>query len=89
MPSINKYRKKPIVIEAVRWDGEDDDGFFEMLTNWGCRFDVLRNVRAILVQGLEGDMRCDFGSVIIKGTVGEFYTSKNLIFEATYDKVKD
>lgn len=90
MPA-QRFRKKPVEIDAVRWDG----------TNWGevCDFlgvpenghgdeETLRRDPSrmpVVIHTLEGDMRAELGDWIIKGVRGEFYPCKPDIFDATYE----
>jgi len=86
-----RYRKKPIVVEAMRLPDElDIDGrlkFEDWLTDSGraCRYvgDGLD------VPTLEGVMRASKGDYIIKGVKGEIYPCKPDIFEATYEEVEN
>ena len=86
--SIKKYRKKPVVIEAVQLvDGcavhmEKHIGFETpvRIGNDGKMF--------MLIQTLEGEMKAEENDFIIKGVEGEFYPCKPDIFEATYKEVK-
>ena len=80
-----KYRKKPVVIDAIQFTGtgesfeEIDDfvsgNFFPNDDGCGCT-----------IETLEGDMRASKGDYIIKGVNGEFYPCKPDIFEKTYEK---
>lgn len=87
---IKQYRKKPVVIEAVQWTGENLGeiiGFFQS----NQRFH-LRNVggwRELYVYTLEGQMLASIGDYIIKGVKGEFYPCKPDVFEATYEEVSN
>jgi len=79
-----KYRKKPIIIDAIQWDG---DNFNEIVYNFvgiicGQKNDFLD------IQTLEGVMRADKGDYIIRGIKGEFYPCKPDIFENSYDPVE-
>lgn len=78
-----KYRKKPVVIDAIRFNGEN----FNECKNWigTDNFDNTLNYPNILT--LEGTMEVSPGDYIIKGVKGEFYPCKPDIFEMTYDKV--
>lgn len=80
-----KYRKKPVVIEAVRWDGNNHKEVIGFAENkiW---FDSLGN---IWIATLEGDMVAQKGDYIIKGVQGEFYPCKPDIFAKTYEAIKD
>ena len=80
-----KYRKKPVVIEAVQWIGKNLNEIFEFIP--------LEYLDAHTIEGkleihtLEGTMIASINNWIIKGVQGEFYPIKNNIFEETYEKV--
>lgn len=88
-----KYRKKPVVIEAMHWDGYDDS--LKEINEW--MWSSLKPQRlfmdadggAIHVRTLEGNMLVSPGDYIIQGVQGEFYPCKPDIFDATYEKVED
>jgi hypothetical protein len=77
-----KYRKKPVVIEAIQWDGGNH---FEILRWMGGRY-ISTGVKGdhLHIPTLEGDMNASVGDYIIKGIQGEFYPCKPDIFLATY-----
>lgn len=77
-----KYRKKPVVIEAVKWTG---DNFKEMRLFIG--YHTFPRDGKLFINTLEGVMRAEIGDYIIKGVNGEFYPCKPDIFEKTYEKV--
>lgn len=79
-----KYRKKPVVIEAIIFDGEN---FQECKDFIGL--DNIDNTLSIPhIVTLEGIMAVSVGDYIIKGIQGEFYPCKPDIFAATYEEVK-
>lgn len=78
-----RFRKKPVVIEAVQWTGENTD---EMWAFAGAN--VSCGLPEILVHTLEGTMCGLPGDWIIKGVKGEFYPCKPDIFAATYEAVE-
>ena len=81
-----KYRKKPVVIEAVQWTG---DNWIEVSKFLGDSYsDPIRNSRDLFIDTLEGTMMANPNDWIIKGIKGEFYPCKPDIFEATYDLVE-
>lgn len=73
-----KYRKKPVVIEATQYLGQDGDECIPGVefTGDGDPF----------IQTLEGPLQVTRGDWIITGVKGEKYPCKPDIFEATYDK---
>lgn len=85
-----KYRKKPVVVEAMLWDGGIASTFdiCEWSNNTVGR--VCRTDQTFLeIDTLEGVMTADIGDYIIKGVQGEFYPCKPDIFEATYEPAED
>ena len=85
-----KYRKRPVVIEAVRLiDPETPATIADWCSGKVCGVGDLSKKVWIEVETLEGIMRADYGDWIIKGIKGEFYPSKHDIFEATYEKVEE
>lgn len=83
-----KYRKKPVVIEAVQWDG--DAGLANRFIGEDYEKDWWykeRGSQSIIIPTLEGEHECRVGDFIIKGVKGEFYPCKSDIFEMTYDPV--
>jgi len=82
----NKYRKKPVVIEAVQWtnDKESWDNIMSMgLSKWKPGE---MGSGTFIIETLEGDHLAKSGDYIIKGVQGEFYPCKPDIFEETYEK---
>ena len=83
-----KYVKKPIEIEAVKWDGQnykEIQSFAGKSVNITGFADDLKCV----IKTLEGDMTANKGDYIIKGVKGEFYPCKPGIFKKTYSIVKE
>ena len=80
---INKYRKKPIEIEAIQYTGENAKEVINFVNS---------NIKVedvdLIINTLEGDMTISNGDFVIKGVNGEFYPCKPDIFEKTYEKVK-
>lgn len=83
-----KFRKKPVVIEAVqlRWDNWSE--MCDFIKGQGFRGKHLDRDRIGLeIHTLEGTMLGEENDWIIKGVKGEFYPCKPDIFEATYEAV--
>lgn len=81
---IEKYQKKPVVIEAVQWDGSLAS-LKEVMEF--CQHRAFVNSSGELrINTLEGIMDAQIGDFIIKGVKGEFYPCKPDIFEQTYEK---
>ena len=79
-----KFRKKPIVIEAMRWDGSNQSA--AQIMHW-CGRKLENGNGLMIIDTLEGDMRANVGDWIIRGIQGEIYPCKPDIFEETYEAV--
>ena len=84
-----KYRKKPIVIEAIQWvGGIDCEKQINDFTK-GVAVFFGTPPHEIRIETLEGTMTAEMGDWIIKGVKGEFYPCKPDIFEATYEPIEE
>lgn len=96
---IKKYRKIPVVIKAIQWEGNNlvaVQGFIEnrkidlsgyMTTNKWHEYQDIVSRDGLKITTLEGEMSCSVNDFIIKGVQGEFYPCKPDIFEQTYEEV--
>lgn len=86
-----KYRKKPIVIEAYKYQAElGNNRLMNWLAQQGANItDWLFHDGEITIPTLEGKMIATDGDFIIKGVKGEFYPCKPDIFESSYDPVNE
>ena len=88
-----KYRKKPVVIEAIQWNGvnlEEVTRFVGNSLNYricDTAWEVGKGAPHVFMEisTLEGNMQVTKGDYIIKGVNGEFYPCKPDIFEKTYE----
>lgn len=83
--SVKKYRKKPVVIEAIQYTRENVDA----LTEWLPFQLYMTDDDGIKIPTLEGEMTGSYGDWIIKGVQGEHYPCKPDIFDATYEEVTE
>ena len=95
-----KYRKRPIVIEAVQFTGDNEyeiaDFMHLPVTALQISVDAVlrtdgdyRENTHIHINTLEGVATANCGDWIIKGTKGEFYPCKPDIFDEIYEKVEE
>jgi len=90
---VAKYRKKPVVIEAVQFNGSNRSMnlFVAWMTNNGvwpfATLGIEDKDNRLHIPTLEGTMEASPGDYIIRGVHGEFYPCKPEIFEATYEVV--
>ena len=81
-----KYRKKPMVIEAVQWTGNNLKELKQM-EGFNESYDLYCG--KLRIKTLEGIITVSVGNYIIRGVNGEFYPCKSYIFEKTYEIVED
>lgn len=88
-----KFRKKPVVIEAMKFDGN-----FHQISEWvdggkpPMANTIIRHTNSpemLTVETLEGPLYAQKGDWIIRGIKGEYYPCKPDIFEATYENADD
>lgn len=100
-----KYRKKPVVIDAIQWTGENKHEMFTFLTNNNCpdeyitcKFPIVSDNFCIdpwkvpgglVIKTLESEYLANIGDYIIRGVHGEFYPCKPDIFMETYEEVTE
>lgn len=81
--TVQKFRKKPVEIEAVRYRaGMQDAAFADDVIAGRVRYP---EDGTMLIQTLEGTMVAQPGDWIIRGVKGELYPCKPDIFAATYE----
>ena len=91
-----KFRKKPVVIEAITFDELVEYGRINapnLVKGMPWSFEYAghpvthENDDCYLISTLEGTMRMERGDMLITGVKGEIYPCKPDIFSATYDRV--
>lgn len=87
MSSPVKYRKKPVVIEAMQVidDLRNHVVIAEWINSNGGEASLAAFQPWIFIETLEGQMRAVLGDYVIRGVAGEFYPCKPDIFAATYE----
>ena len=97
-----KYRKKPVIIEAMQLNtnaenvrnilifmGQDVNIFCDKASGMLDTYvDSVKN-KGMKINTLEGVMTASIGDYIIRGVNGEFYPCKPDIFEKTYELLED
>jgi hypothetical protein len=93
-----KFRKKPVVIEAITFaelvrHGLENGANVVNGMPWSWSYNgqpiTHENDDCYLIPTLEGTMRMDRGDMLITGVKGEVYPCKPDIFAATYEPVED
>lgn len=77
------YKKKPVTVAAVKWNGFNLQEIREFTNNEA----MIKN-DVLIIPTLEGTMAAEIGSYIIRGIKGEYYPCRGDIFEDTYEEVK-
>ena len=90
-----KYRKKPVVIDAIKWDGDnlkeviEFTGLHPSVEKWSWEeYEQVVAEEGLKIFTLEGSHMATVGDMIIKGVHGEFYPCKADIFAKTYEPVE-
>lgn len=89
------FCKKPVIVEAVQWDGENDIEVFNHLEKGQMISEIGKNHRIdgkgkkirLFIKTLEGEIEASVGDWIIRGVSDEFYPCKPDIFIKTYEKI--
>jgi hypothetical protein len=91
--NVKQYRKKPVVIEAMRNDGDIDS--ISAILDWvnggpgakgAATYELTGNPSmTVFIETIEGTMQARPGWWIIKGVQGEFYPCDPDIFAKTYE----
>jgi hypothetical protein len=81
---VKKYRKKPVVISALKWTGDN----IEEVLRFSSDCSIIKT-NELKIQTLEGPMNASIGDYIIKGVKGEVYACKPDVFEMTYESVEE
>lgn len=95
---IQKFRKKPVVIEAIQYNGNNEREILEF-TQGNAKLDSalgssadgnggLQSYSKLTIKTPEGEMLVSPNDFVIKGIKGEFYPCKPDIFAATYERVE-
>jgi len=85
-----KYRKKPVVIEAMQLQSDNVSKVLEWMGGLGVSsggYDQ-NDMPFITIKTLEGEMTAMIGDYVIKGVKGEKYPCKPDIFAAAYEPVE-
>ena len=89
----NKYRKKPVVIDAWQFTKENYKEGAPLFIRQANDVELWSQYGGDVIGGeietLEGVMTISENDYIIKGVHGEFYPCKPDIFEATYEVVNE
>lgn len=83
---MKSYRKKPVVIQAIQWDGSNTLEILEFGDENDCPMSLHEG--KLELETLEGVHLANPGDFIIRGVNGELYPCKPDIFFKTYDEVE-
>lgn len=98
-----KYRKKPVVIEAIQWNGNSNREEINAFVGINLKVELESETAylagkgaplfSLIIETKEGNMKAFPGDYVIKEPfpTGDrnFYPCKPSIFESTYEEVKD
>ena len=81
--SMAKFRKKPVIIEAIQWTGNN----LEEIKDFMGYYEYAKG--NLIIHTLEGKMTAQVNDWIIRGRQEEYDPCKPDIFEKTYELVVD
>ena len=81
-----KYRKKPVVIDAIQWTGDNYPDVFEFTA--GYAYPTKSHSDTLAVSTLEGEVMATNGCYIIRGVNGDYFPCQEAVFKKTYEQVK-
>ena len=82
---IKRYRKKPVEILALQWDGTNERDIHAFCEGKASYVPMGKFIQIIT---LEGTMLASVDDYIIRGLAGEFYPCKLDIFHNSYELVE-
>lgn len=85
MSAPQRFRKRPVEIEAMLFDGTNGRDIVAWVISNGQ--DAQRNLGGVYIVTLEGIMHASVGDYVIRGVQGEFYPCKPDVFAETYEVV--
>ena len=95
-PSVRRYKKKPVVVFAIRWTGNNlkdviaFTGLHESAKKWTWEeYEEVVRKEGLKIFTLEGPLMASIGDMIVRGIAGEFYPCKPDIFKNTYEEIDD
>lgn len=80
---IKNYRKKPVVIQALEWTGDNQIEMLRFVNTRSAYFDF----DDLIIETLEGNHKANIGDYVIRGVANEYYPCRPDIFNATYELV--
>lgn len=94
---IHNYRKKPVVVQAVQWNGRNLSEVSQFcegaarveIYDAAWKAGVAPPGVDLTISTLEGPHHASVGDYIIKGVNGEFYPCKPDIFKKTYEPAEE
>jgi len=87
-----KYRKKPIIVDAIQWLGKTEaiEELIEVSTEGATRHyfwpkEIEVRCPDLIVLTNHGKVTCQEGDYLIRTSEGEYYPCKSEVFEANYE----
>lgn len=80
---IKRFKTKPIIVEAIQWDGKDDN----LIRNFIKR-PYIKQGSTIIIHSNKGDMITNLTDWIVKDPNGEYMIYDENTFEELYEEVE-
>lgn len=85
MNAPRKFRKLPVVIEAIQFTMNNADEIIAWAARHLYTINRTQFPTILSIETMEGDMEAHVGDWVIKGVVDEFYACAPSVFEQTYE----
>jgi hypothetical protein len=80
-----KFRKKPVVIDAIQWTGDNYAEIFEFTEGWAYPSEPHSDT--LIVYTPDGEIMAQKGSYIVCKGKGNYYPLTEDYFNKTYEKI--
>lgn len=85
--TVGLYRKRPVQVQAMRYDEANPEPLLHWLRNNAADYRFSSD-GALVIGTLEGYLRVVSGAWVIRGLIGEFYPCDPYVFAETYEAVE-
>lgn len=79
-----KFRKKPLEIEAIQWDGNNTEQVLDFTGHWAYLYGD-----QITITNFNSSAKANKGDWIVKDVNGEFKPVKDSVFKQTYEPIPE
>lgn len=86
---IDFYKKKPITVKAVQWDGTNFGEIEQIARDCNPKCHLIYIDGILSIDTLDGAFFVNHGNWVIRGIKDEIYPCADDIFQATYSLIEE